>query len=438
MKTKYLFRILLALIVSVFAASFLLPAENGGYVMTSMRVACGVAIVVTIVLHRAVIKHLESITNGFNLLKAQDFGSRLAHVGQYDTDVVIDMFNLIRSSLKEQRLHLREQNHFLDLLTNVSPMGIILLQTDRIISINPVGAAFLGFSTMEEALKVNLENIDTPLGRVLASLSSGEVRTVRLSDSMIFRCSRLSFMDDGFEHPFLLIEKLTEEVMKAETKSSGKVIRVIAHEVNNTIAGLDSLLAAIEMDNAAPSLDKSERDEVVATCRSRCRSLGKFISTFVEAVRIPDPVVSTRDLNECLRQWVIGLESLCRPRNITLRLELCESPLWLDFDSVLLEQVIINIVKNSAESISKDGEIIISTSDEEAGFTVIDNGRGISKECGEMLFSPFFTTKEEGHGIGLLFISEVLHKHGCRFSLTTDSDSLTRFKVYFPRDISNS
>lgn len=175
MKTKYLFRILLALIVSVFAASFLLPAENGGYVMTSMRVACGVAIVVTIVLHRAVIKHLESITNGFNLLKAQDFGSRLAHVGQYDTDVVIDMFNLIRSSLKEQRLHLREQNHFLDLLTNVSPMGIILLQTDRIISINPVGAAFLGFSTMEEALKVNLENIDTPLGRVLASLSSGEV-----------------------------------------------------------------------------------------------------------------------------------------------------------------------------------------------------------------------------------------------------------------------
>lgn len=73
MKTKYLFRILLALIVSVFAASFLLPAENGGYVMTSMRVACGVAIVVTIVLHRAVIKHLESITNGFNLLKAQDF-----------------------------------------------------------------------------------------------------------------------------------------------------------------------------------------------------------------------------------------------------------------------------------------------------------------------------------------------------------------------------
>ena len=155
--------------------------------------------------------------------------------------------------------------------------SLLLLQTDRIISINPVGAAFLGFSTMEEALKVNLKNIDTPLGRVLASLSSGEVRTVRLSDSMIFRCSRLSFMDDGFEHPFLLIEKLTEEVMKAERKSYGKVIRVIAHEVNNTIAGLDSLLAAIEMDNAAPSLDKSERDEVVATCRSRCRSLGKFM-----------------------------------------------------------------------------------------------------------------------------------------------------------------
>lgn len=432
MKTIHLFRILLILTVSAVAVSFLLPVEGRSFAIMAMRMLGLAAIATTIVLHHFIIKQSRSITNGFNLMKAQDFGSRLTHVGVYDADVIVDMFNLLRASLKEQRLHLREQNHFLDLLTDISPMGIILLQDSCIMSINPAAAQFLELSEVEKAERISLESINTPLGRTLASLDHEEIRTVRLSDSMIYRCSRLSFMDNGFEHPFLLIEKLTDEVIKAERKSYGKVIRMIAHEVNNTLVGLDSLLAALETENEDSPLESEERKEVVDACRNRCRSMGKFISTFVKAVKIPDPVMVSRDFNECLRQWAVGLESLCRPRGINMRHELCEGPLTLSFDPVLMEQVLINIVKNSAESIGSGGEIIVSTTGSPGGFTVIDNGKGISEECSEMLFSPFFTTKKEGHGIGLLFVSEVLHKHGCRFSLVTGSDRLTRFDVKFP------
>ena len=111
------------------------------------------------------------------------------------------------------------------------------------------------------------------------------------------------------------------------------------------------------------------------------------------------------------------LESLCAGRGITLDFRLCAGPLDVMADPVLLEQVLINIVKNSAESIGNDG--------------LTDNGPGIDREAAKMLFSPFFSTKVNGHGIGLLFISEVLHKHGCRFSLATGSDGLTRFTIHF-------
>lgn len=431
MKTKYLFQILLLLTLSAGILSFFFPEDSGNAVLIALRALCIASIAVMIMLRRGVLRQSRSITNGFNLLKAQDFGSRLAHVGQPDADEIVDMFNLLRSSLKEQRVHLREQNHFLDLLTDVSPMGIILLSDGCILSVNPAAARFLDLPSSATAERISLQSLSTPLGRILASLPPDETKTVRLSDSMIYRCSHLSFMDKGFEHPFLLIETLTEEVMKAERRSYGKVIRVIAHEVNNTVAGLDSLLAALETDPIDQSLLPSDRDEVVEACRSRCRSLGKFISTFVEAVKIPDPVRVRRDFNKCLRQWEVGLESLCRPRDIKLRMDLSPGSLALYIDPVLMEQVLINIVKNSAESIGLGGEIVISTSVSPSGFIVTDTGPGISEECSEMLFSPFFTTKEEGHGIGLLFVSEVLHNHGCRFSLVTGSDGLTRFTVVF-------
>ena len=100
-------------------------------------------------------------------------------------------------------------------------------------------------------------------------------------------------------------------------------------------------------------------------------------------------------------------------------------------DAALFEQVLVNIIKNAAESIEADGEIIVRTISP-ATVEVIDNGQGISKETEAKLFSPFFSTKPNGQGIGLIFIREVLMRHGCTFSLRTYADGLTRFRIIFP------
>ncbi len=106
-------------------------------------------------------------------------------------------------------------------------------------------------------------------------------------------------------------------------------------------------------------------------------------------------------------------------------------------DTVMLEQVMVNIVKNAAESISESdnsatGLISITLTSNPTTLTIDDNGCGIDPGTASHLFTPFFTTKPSGQGIGLLCISEILRRHHCRFSLATIRDGLTRFTITFP------
>ncbi len=101
-------------------------------------------------------------------------------------------------------------------------------------------------------------------------------------------------------------------------------------------------------------------------------------------------------------------------------------------DTALFEQVLVNIIKNAAESIGQGGDIFIRTSVSPVMLEIADTGKGISKEVETKLFSPFFSTKPHGQGIGLIFIREVLTRHECTFSLRTYPDGLTRFRISFP------
>lgn len=433
MRISWIFCIIILLLVASIVTTLQLSPQNGANVYYIGLGTTFLAIILLVVFYGFIMKPIRSITNGADLLKAQDFSSRLSKVNQLEADKIIDMFNRMMSALKEERLALREQNHFLDLLIEVSPMGIMILDdNERIVTANLAAASFLGFSKTEDITGETVSGLDSQLSRFLITVKQGESLTVRLNDSMIYRCSRLQFMDKGYAHPFILIEKLTDEVMRAEKKSYEKVIRVIAHEVNNSMAGVNSLLSTASQIMSNSGRENAEMMEVMKVCEDRCHSLSRFITSFADVVKIPDVNLSHADLNATIEKWRVMLESLCANRDIRLRIKLCEGNLPVRIDPVLFEQILINIVKNSAESIGDNkGEIMIETSRQPPSLTVTDNGAGISKEAADKLFSPFFSTKTNGHGIGLLFTSEVLHKHGCKFALSTDPDGLTRFRIRF-------
>lgn len=388
-------------------------------------------IIYLFVFYNRIIKPLNIIGNGMELLKEQDFSSRLSRVGQKEADRIVDIFNKMMEQLKNERLHLREQNHFLDLLINASPMGVIILSLDReILSVNPAAHRMLGIHSPADIVGKRLAELDLPLATELESIPLYDSQTVRLNDANIYKCTHSSFVDRGFHHSFYLVEMLTQEVFKAEKKAYEKVIRMIAHEVNNTTAGITSTLDTVEQ---ALSSEEGMEDicDVMRVCTDRCFSMSRFITRFADVVKIPEPTLSSVNLNDLVFTCKRFMEGMCNDRRITLRMEIDESLKDVMLDAALFEQVLVNIIKNAAESIEADGEIIVRTL-APATVEVIDNGLGISKETEAKLFSPFFSTKPNGQGIGLIFIREVLMRHGCTFSLRTYADGLTRFRITFP------
>ena len=431
MKLKSLFFILAFLLSAVWCILLFIATQENGWRFYLIEGIITISLIYLIYFYRKVIKPLNSIAGGMDLLRAQDFSSRLAPVGQREADRIVSVFNRMMNQLKEERLRLREQNHFLDLLISVSPMGVIILTLDERISMaNKAALDFLAEGTEEDVQNKTMDKLSSPLAEELSRIPKDTTTTIRLSDSRIYRCSYLSFIDHGFAHPFYLIESLTTEVMKAEKKAYEKVIRMIAHEVNNSVAGITSTLDTV--DDALQSMEDTEDlREVMRVCIERSYSMSRFITNFADVVKIPEPQLKQVYLNERVIACKLFMENVCQNRNITLCMDLCEEDPTVMIDTTLFEQVIINIIKNAAESIEANGKIIIRTSASPCMLEIGDTGKGISKEMETKLFTPFYSTKPNGQGIGLIFIREVLMKHNCTFSLRSYPDGITRFRITF-------
>ena len=431
MKLKSFFFILAFLLIVVWIILLFVATQENGWKFYLIEGIVTFSLFYLIYFYRKVVKPLNSIAGGMDLLQAQDFSSRLSPVGQREADRIVSIFNRMMNQLKEERLRLREQNHFLDLLISVSPMGVIILTLDERISMaNKAALEFLDEGTEEDIMNKTMDELSGSLAEELNRIPKDTTVTIRLSDSRIYRCSRLSFIDRGFAHPFYLIESLTSEVMKAEKKAYEKVIRMIAHEVNNSVAGITSTLDTI--DDALQTIDDTEDiREVMKVCVERSYSMSRFITNFADVVKIPEPQKEEVHLNDRVTACKIFMENLCQNREIDLHLELCEENPVVSMDTSLFEQVLINIIKNATESIDTNGKIFIRTSASPLMLEIGDTGKGISKEVETKLFTPFFSTKPNGQGIGLIFIREVLMKHGYTFSLRTYPDGITRFRICF-------
>lgn len=429
MKLKSFFFLLAFLLGVAWILMIFVGVKESGWKFYLIEGIITLGLIYLVYFYKKVIKPLDAIANGMDLLHAQDFSSRLSKVGQREADRIVDVFNRMMNQLKEERLRLREQNHFLDLLIHKSPMGVVILTLDGNISmVNKAAIQFLEAGTVEELEGKRLDELSSPLAEEIARMPKETTDTVRLSDSRIYRCSRLSFIDRGFSHPFVLIESLTVEVMKAEKRAYEKVIRMIAHEVNNTVAGITSTLDTV--DDALQTIDDTDdlRD-VMRICVERSYSMSRFITKFADVVKIPEPQFQQVSLNERVVACKVFMENLCIEHDVRLHLDLCKENPFVAMDTTLFEQVIVNVIKNAVESIGKDGDIYISTSTDPVVLEIGDTGQGITKEVETKLFTPFFSTKPNGQGIGLIFIREVLMKHGYTFSLRTYSDGITRFRI---------
>lgn len=431
MKLRGFFYILAVLLIFIFGITFYETLNSFSWKAITVEVLILVTLGYLVFFYGKTVRPLQNISSGMDLLREQDFSSRLREVGQFEADRVVEIFNKMMEQLKNERLRLREQNEFLDLLIKASPMGVIVLDYDhRITELNPAALKIMGLTDIRDVKGYKLSDVKDKMLIDLSGIPLHETRTISLHDGTVYKCTLESFIDSGFPRHFYLIESLTEEVRRAEKKAYEKVIRMIAHEVNNSTAGITSTLDTVgkELEDIPETQDLQQAMQV---CVERCYSMSRFITNFADVVKIPKAELAPTDLNGLIDSMTRFMEVMCLNRNIKLTFHPDKRLQLLHLDASLFEQILLNIIKNSVESIEKDGEIIIQTDAEAQSIEIADNGKGISKEIEHKLFNPFFSSKPTGQGIGLLFIREVLSQHNFNYSLRTYPDGWTRFVIKF-------
>jgi two-component system, NtrC family, nitrogen regulation sensor histidine kinase NtrY len=428
-RTKFFLFLLPVHLAAVVLAFFVFRDKQFFFILAEAAVIASFLLCLRV--FRSVSEPLHLLLSGIDAIKDKDFNVKFIRTGKYETDQLIGVYNEMIDRLREERTRQEQQHFFLDKLIQTSPTGIIILDFDGLITeLNPKARELLSLAMEAPILGRSIADIDHPIARVAAALSSGETQTVHIQGLETYKCRKAHFIDRGFARPFIMVEELTGEILRAEKNAYSKIIRMMAHEVNNTIGAINSILnATLSYADRLSEEEGREFWEAQTVCIERNDRLNRFMRNFADIVRLPAPHREPYPLDRLLRDIARLMEGQAAERQIAVSTELPGHPVYAGIDVQQMELVLVNAVKNSMDSIDRGGEIHLVLREKPLAILIRDNGPGIPPELEEKLFSPFFTTKKEGQGVGLTLSREILHNHGFSFSLQTKPDGWTEFRI---------
>lgn len=431
MKSKTILIIWLSLIFLAFLvfAICMLKGRNP-WLLILAEISIPTLFGITIMLINRSFKPIQIVSRGLGMLRESDFGTTLVKNGNPEADGIVDVFNGMINRLREERLSVREKNHFLDLLIESSPLGIVTVDLDeRIIDLNPTAIRFMGLLSTDYKGS-NLRDLKNPIADELADMDYGDKRQADQADSLKYLFRKLFFMDHGFKHPFYLIEEFSEEIRQAEKSAYNKLIRMMAHEVNNTIGAVNSILTTVlDNDEALIADDQNEVSQMLGVAVQRNYRLNRFMQNFSDVVKLPLPEKELFDLNNSLNNVILSLSYSLSENNIKIEKDYEHEQTILLADQSQMEQVFLNIIKNSMEAIGKMGFVRVSIQSDPIRIIISDDGSGLSTESLDRLFTPFYSTKPDGQGIGLTLVREILINHGFQFKLSNRDEKGTEFEI---------
>jgi two-component system nitrogen regulation sensor histidine kinase NtrY len=375
---------------------------------------------------RATMAPLDTLMRGTFLLHEGDVTTRLRKVGQPEVDALVGVYNAMADRLREERSLGQERYHLINQLLEVSPSGVVFLDLcGRIDYMNPAARRWLGPSA-GAALP------DSPLGKALAALTPEQAEVVAMPGGSRLRCRRGSFVDRGAARAFFLIEELTEELRQAEKSAYEKLIRMMAHEVNNSAGAAKSLLqSCLHYEPMLPAEHREDFRTALQVMLDRTAQLSTLMRGFADVVRLPIPQKVPTDVVGLLEDVARLMRPACAERNVQWRWDLRVRPDPIALDRVQMEQVLLNVVKNALEAIGAEGTITARIDRVQARTRIVieDTGPGLSPEARRQLFTPFFTTKDNGQGIGLTLVQQILAAHRFDFSLESPPGGPTQFTI---------
>lgn len=372
------------------------------------------------------------IEQGEGSMHDRDFATKFLPTPSPEVNRLVALYNTMMDNLRSERIGKESQQYFLQQLVQTAPIGVIIFDFDgRISTINPWMRALLGI-VQDTTQPLSLQEISHPLATAMQASAQQASTIVQLGNNRRYRIEHGHFVDRGFQRRFLLVQDMTRHLLEAEKEAYGKVIRMMAHEVNNSTGATRSLLVSLmDAQRESPDTFPELADTYLPVVLDRGERMNVFMQQFASVIRLPPPSLQATDLCAIARRTATLFDARCRRANIALTTHLPEHAVDVHADAAQLEQVLINAITNAIESIGQDGRIEIHVHQSPLGFTVKDDGPGIDADVAPLLFSPFFSTKTNGQGIGLTLIRDILEQHNARYTLSTEADGWTVFRVLF-------
>jgi signal transduction histidine kinase len=267
-----------------------------------------------------------------------------------------------------------------------------------------------------------LKKIDKNLYEVVQRLHSGDKELLKITiDNKIVQLSisALEFKLQKQSLKLVSMQNIQSELEERELEAWQKLIRILRHEIMNSISPIVSLTSTIEGMMKGGKLEGEDLDDVKAAIRAirnRSEGLMHFTETYRNLTRIPPPKFQIVDVRLLVQRLSTLLKPAFEKDHINFQMQMPNSPVNCSIDPELLEQVLINLIKNAIEAVngSEKPTITVTAQKEQSGKTtisVIDNGKGIEEGELDEIFVPFYTTKVEGTGIGLSLSRQIVRMH---------------------------
>lgn len=416
-ETRLVIRVLVAGLPALAALAIVLWLSGAtvGMTLTVLGLVAVSWLILGFAVQRSVVFHLNTLANLLEALREGDYSLRGRRARQADAlgEVFFEV-NALGETLRRQRFEAHEATTLLYKV--ISEIDIAVLAFDghyRVRLANPAAARLLGYRESEQLKNLSADFLGVTdflrtQGRRIAArqFASGAGRWDVWSSS---------FREGGLPHYLLVISDLSRALREEERRAWRALVRVIGHELNNTLTPIKSLAQVLQSRLRKTALPAEvEIEDGLKIIAERADALHRFMSAYTMLAKLPDPKRDAVELTELMSR----VAAVDKRLDVSLR----GAALRVQADPDQLEQAMINLIKNGIDAAGAAGEVIVSWQAvrDKVVIEVTDNGPG--PVASENLFVPFFTTKPGGTGIGLALSRQIAEAHGGHLSLGNRSD----------------